>query len=65
MLYGDAQACQEVEANFPTMTIYYLFLLKKGPTWVPEAIPELEKLQKIVRLIFELHAWMIEKNILP
>ena len=121
MSYDDAQAWKDVEENFPNMTIYYLFLLKKGPAWTPEATPEIEKLQeehlsnlrhlgemgklvlngplldsfavsgeirgigvlktnslaeaqdlistdpmvKIGRLIFELHAWMIQKNILP
>jgi uncharacterized protein YciI len=27
------------------MTVYYVYLLKKGPTWTPESTPELEKLQ--------------------
>jgi uncharacterized protein YciI len=103
------------------MTIYYLFLLKKGPTWSPKETPEIDALQgahlanlrrlgemgklvingplldsfatsdeirgigvlkteslaeaqelistdpmvKAGRLIFELHAWMVDKNILP
>jgi uncharacterized protein YciI len=103
------------------MTIYYLFLLKKGPTWTPDTTPDVMELQeahlanlkrlgdmgklvingplldsfatsgeirgvgvlkaksleeaqelistdpmvKVGRLIFELHAWMINKNILP
>jgi uncharacterized protein YciI len=103
------------------MTIYYIFLLKKGPTWSPDSTPEISALQKehlvnlkrlaemgrlvingplldsfatsgkirgigalkadsleeaqelissdpmvkVGRLVFELHAWMIEKNILP
>ena len=118
MVYDDAQAWKDVENHFPNMTIYYIFLLKKGPTWSPEPTPEIEKLQeehlanlkrlgelgklvingplldsfatsgeirgigvlktaslaeaqelistdlmvKVGRLIFELHAWMVDKN---
>ena len=103
------------------MTIYYIFLLKKGPKWSPAETPEISALQeahlanlkrlgnmgKLVingplldsfatsgeirgigalkteslaeaqelistdpmvqagRLVFELHTWMIGKNILP
>ena len=103
------------------MTIYYIFLLKKGPTWSPDPTPEVEALQeahlanlrrlgemgklvingplldsfatggeirgigvlktnslsearelistdpmvKMGHLVFELHAWMVDKNILP
>ena len=119
MKYDDAQAWQDAEEM--GMTIYYIFLLKKGPKWIPEVTPEIEKLQaehlanlrtlgeagklvvngplldsfqlsgeirgigalkakslaeaqswistdpmvKIGRLVFELHAWMVEKGILP
>ena len=121
MVYDDKQAWEDVGAHFPNMTIYYVYLLKKGPTWSPEDTPEIEALQEahlanmrrlremgklvlngplldsfatsgeirgigvlktasleeaqdlistdpmveVGRLIFELHAWMVEKNILP
>jgi uncharacterized protein YciI len=103
------------------MRLYYLYLLKKGPTWSPDSTPEIDALQeahlanmkrlgemgklvingplfdslvtggeirgigvlktdsfaeaqelistdpmvKVGRLVFELHAWMVAKNILP
>ena len=121
MAYDDAQAWQDVNEHFPGRTIYYIYLLKKGPTWTPDPSPEVDALQeahlanmrrlgemgrlvlngplldshatsgeirgigvlkvstleeaqelissdpmvKVGRLIFELHAWMVEKNILP
>src|ERR1051325_9766486 len=121
MIYDDKQAWEDVKQHFPNMTIYYFFLLKKGPTWSPEETPEIDALQqahlanlrrlgdmgklvingplldsfalsreirgvgvlktnslaeaqelistdpmvKVGRLIFELHAWMVDKNILP
>ena len=121
MTYDDLQAWKDVTEHFPNMTIYYIFLLKKGPTWSPDETPEIEELQnahlanlqrlgdmgKLVingplldsfatsgeirgigvlktnslaeaqdligtdpmvqagRLIFELHTWMVGKNILP
>ena len=121
MIYDDSQAWKDVGEHFPNMTIYYIFLLKKGPTWTPDETPEIEALQeahlanlrnlanlgklvingplldsfatsgeirgvgalkttslaeaqelintdpmvKAGRLIFELHAWMVDKNILP
>lgn len=121
MTYDDAQAWQDVATSFPNMTIYYIYLLKKGPKWTPDATSEIEKLQedhlnnlrrlgeegklvlngplldsfqlsgeirgigvlkakslaeaqewistdpmvKIGRLVFELHTWMVNKNILP
>ncbi len=121
MVYDDRQAWEDVRTHFPNMTIYYVFLLKKGPTWSPDATPEINALQeahlanlrrlgemgklvlngplldsfatsgeirgigviktdsleealelintdpmvKVGRLIFELHAWMVDKNILP
>jgi uncharacterized protein len=121
MVYDGAQAWKDVREHFPNMTIYYVYLLKKGPAWSPEETPEIETLQqehlanfrhlgdivklvlngplldsiatsgdlrgvgvlkadslaeaqmlistdpmvKVGRLIFELHAWMVDKNILP
>ncbi len=121
MEYDDKQAWQDVNTHFPNMRLYYLFLLKKGPTWSPEETPEIAALQdahlanlrrlgemgklvingplldsfatsgeirgigvlktdslaeaqelistdpmvKVGRLVFELHAWMVDKNILP
>ena len=121
MPYDDEQAQKDVLANFPNMTIYYVFFLKKGSEWSPDSTPEIEELQKAHlanyrrlaeigklavtgpfldsfamvgdlrgmgvlkatslaeakelinsdpmvqarRLTFELHAWLIEKNILP
>ena len=119
MDYNDEEARKEAEEM--GMTVYYIYLLKKGPTWTPEPTPEVMELQKahlenlkrlgdmgklvingplldsfatngelrgigalkatslqeaqeligtdpmvkVGRLIFELHAWMINKNILP
>jgi uncharacterized protein len=121
MNYDDLQAWKDVNEHFPNMTIYYLYLLKKGPTWTPDETPEIDALQaahlanmsnlahlgklvingplldsfatsgeirgvgalktgslaeaqellgtdpmvKAGRLIFELHTWMVDKNILP
>lgn len=121
MVYDDAQAWKDVSEHFPNMTIYYVYLLKKGPAWSPEETPEIEALQeahlanlrrlgdmgklvlngplldsfatsgeirgigvlktsslaeaqelirtdpmvRVGRLIFELHTWMVRKNILP
>jgi uncharacterized protein YciI len=121
MTYDDSQAWKDVSQHFPNMTIYYIYLLKKGPTWSPDETPEIEALQeahlanmrrlgelgklvlngplldsfatsgeirgigvlktsslaeaqeligtdpmvKAGRLIFELHTWMVKKNILP
>jgi len=119
MEYNDAEARKEAEAM--GMTVYYVYLLKKGPTWSPDETPEIDTLQKahlanmkrlanmgklaingplldsfatsgeirgigalktnsmqeaqelintdpmvkVGRLVFELHAWMINKKILP
>ena len=119
MQYDDKQAWRDAEEM--GMTVYYLFILKKGPIWSPESTPETEKLQeahlanyrrlgeegklvlngpfldsfqligdmrgagilkassydeacswvntdpmvKIGRLIFEMHAWMLNKGVLP
>ena len=121
MHYDDLQAWKDVNEHFPNMTIYYIYLLKKGPTWSPDETPEIDALQaahlanlrnlanlgklvingplldsfatsgeirgvgalktgslaeaqelistdpmvKAGRLIFELHTWMVGKNILP
>ena len=121
MPYDDTQAWKDVNEHFSNMTIYYIFLLKKGPTWNPDETPEINALQeahlanlkrladigrlvingplldsfatsgeirgigvlkagslaeaqelistdpmvKRGRLIFELHTWMVGKNILP
>ena len=121
MTYDDSQAWKDVDEHFPDMTIYYIYLLKKGPAWSPDETPEIEALQaahianlkrlremgklvlngplldsfatsgeirgigvlksrslaeaqelistdpmvKVGRLIFELHTWMVNKNILP
>ncbi|HEX9333476.1 MAG TPA: YciI family protein [Anaerolineales bacterium] len=121
MDYDDAQAWKDVYEHFPNMTIYYIYLLKKGSTWSPDETPEINALQevhlanmrrlaelgklvingplldsfatsgeirgvgvlkaaslaeaqellstdpmvKVGRLVFELHTWMVDKNILP
>ena len=121
MVYDDAQAWKDVGEHFPDMTIYYIFLLKKGPAWSPAETPDVDALQeahlanlrqlaeigklvlngplldsfvtsgeirgigvlkagslkeaqdllrtdpmvKVGRLVFELHTWMVNKNILP
>ena len=120
MMYDDVQAWKDVDENFPTMTIRYIYILKKGPTWSAEETPEIAALQEahlanfrrlkelgkliingpfldsfatsgevrgmgvlrvnsfeeanelirtdpmvqVNRLVFELHAWMVDKNIL-
>lgn len=119
MSYSDEEARKEAEAM--GMTVYYVYLLKKGPAWSPDSTPEIDALQeahlanfkrladtgklvvngplldsfatsgeirgigvlkadsmqeareligtdpmvKIGRLVFEMHAWMVAKNILP
>ena len=119
MTYDEKEAHALAESM--DMTVYHVFLLKKGPTWSPGSIPEIAALQeehlanlrrlaemgklvlngplldsfatsgeirgigvlktdtlqeaqeliatdpmvKVGCLIFELHAWMAEKNILP
>jgi uncharacterized protein YciI len=119
MNYNDAEARKEAEEM--GMTVYYIYLLKKGPTWTPDPTPEVNALQeahlanfkrlahmgklvingplldsfatsgetrgigvlkadsfeeaqelistdpmvKVGRLVFELHAWMVKKDILP
>ena len=119
MSYDDQQAWRDAEEM--GMTIYYIYILKKGPTWSSESTPEIEALQeahlanydrlaeegklvlngpfldaqqligdtrgagvlkaasyeeacewvetdpmvKIGRLVYDLHAWMLKKEILP
>lgn len=119
MEYNDEEARKDAEAM--GMTVYYVFLLRKGPTWSPDETPETNALQeahlanyrrladmgklvitgpfldsfavsgemrgmgvlkaasydeafelistdpmvRVNRLIFELHAWMVKKDILP
>ncbi len=121
MEYDDKQAWEDVRQHLPNMTIYYVYLLKKGSAWTAEETPELNALQeahlanlrrlgemgklvlngplldsfatsgeirgigvlkaaslaeaqelistdpmvKVNHLIFELHAWMVGKDILP
>jgi uncharacterized protein YciI len=119
MQYDDAQAHEM--ASSMEMQVYYVYLLKKGPTWSPNSTPAIDALQvahianlnrlaeegklvlngplldafqlsgeirgigvlkaasmeearswiatdpmvKVDRLVFELHAWMVRKGILP
>jgi len=119
MVYNDEEARKDAETM--GMTVYYVFLLRKGPTWSPDETPETNALQeahlanyrrladmeklvitgpfldsfavsgemrgmgvlkadsydeafelistdpmvRVNRLIFELHAWMVKKDILP
>jgi uncharacterized protein YciI len=46
MVYDDKQAWEDVSAHFPNMTIYYVYLLKKGPSWSPDETPEIDALQE-------------------
>ena len=119
MQYSDEEAHET--ARSMDMAVYYVYLLKKGPTWSPASTPEIDALQeahlynlrrlreggklvlngplldsfqlsgeirgigvlkaetiaeaqewistdpmvKVGRLVFELHAWMVPKGILP
>ena len=119
MEYDDAAAREQARAM--DKALYYVYLLKKGPTWSPDSTPEIDALQqahvanmrrlqdegklvlngplldsfqlsgeirgvgvlkassmsearewidtdpmvKVGRLVFELHAWMVGKGILP
>ena len=121
MTYNDVQTWKDVNEHFPPMTIYYIYILRKGPIWTAEETPELDALQeahlanmrrladlgklvingplldsfamsgelrgvgvlktstfeeaeslistdpmvKAGHLAFELHTWMVDKNILP
>ena len=44
MTYDDKQAWKD--ADEMGMTIHYVFLLKKGPTWSPDSTPEINALQE-------------------
>lgn len=44
MEYNDTEA-QEL-ARSMDMAVYYVYLLKKGPTWSPDSTPEIEALQE-------------------
>ena len=44
MTYNDAEARKEAEEM--GMTVYYIFLLKKGPIWSPDPTPEINALQE-------------------
>ena len=44
MAYNEAEAYDW--ATSVDMAIYYLYLLKKGPTWTPESTPEIDALQE-------------------
>jgi uncharacterized protein YciI len=46
MTYDDSQAWNDVNEHFPNMTLYYVFLLKKGPTWTGEETPDTDTLQE-------------------
>jgi uncharacterized protein YciI len=45
MTYDDAQAWKDINEHFPDRTIYYIYLLRKGPSWSPDETPEIEALQ--------------------
>jgi uncharacterized protein YciI len=42
--YSDSEA-HEFAATMD-MAVYYVYLLKKGPTWSPDSTPEIEALQE-------------------
>jgi len=44
MGYNDKEARMEAEAM--GMTVYYVFLLRKGPAWTPDSTPEIDALQE-------------------
>jgi len=44
MTYDEKEAHETAESM--GMKIYYIFLLRKGPTWSPESTPEIDELQK-------------------
>jgi uncharacterized protein len=44
MLYDDKDAWQTAEEM--GRSVYYIYMLKKGPAWSPDETPEIDKLQK-------------------
>jgi uncharacterized protein len=44
MEYDDKQAWRDAEEM--GMTIYYMYILKKGPIWSPDSTPEIDALQQ-------------------
>jgi uncharacterized protein YciI len=44
MVYDESEGI-ELAASLD-MTIYYIYLLKKGPTWTPDSTPEIDALQE-------------------
>ncbi|NJC97707.1 MAG: hypothetical protein FIB03_15455 [Anaerolineae bacterium] len=44
MIYNDEEARKDAESI--GMTVYYVLLLKKGPTWTPDETPEVNALQE-------------------
>ena len=44
MEYDDAEAREQARAM--GMALYYVYLLKKGPTWSPDPTPEIDALQE-------------------
>jgi hypothetical protein len=44
MEYNETEAHELAESM--GMAVYHVYLLKKGPTWSPEASPEIETLQE-------------------
>jgi uncharacterized protein YciI len=44
MEYNDAEAHEQARAM--GRALYYVYLLKKGPTWSPDSTPEITALQE-------------------
>ena len=44
MEYNDSEAHEQARAM--GMALYYVYLLKKGPTWSPDSTPEIAALQE-------------------
>jgi uncharacterized protein YciI len=43
MVYDDQEAWRDAESM--GMTVYYVYLLKKGPVWTADSTPQLDELQ--------------------